>query len=145
MPTTLKTAAESSLRAKALSRSTSNEYFSTVRKWEHWSGGIPVVQLRWKYVREFPDWVYERAVTDEGTNPGRTANKARDYLRAVLSWVCEQKLINSPPRFPKPRDQRDVAVRHYLNRAGINALCFATHMVEPPRSWDGPVPIGRYW
>ena len=41
MPTTLKTAAESYLRAKALSRGTRNEYLSTLRKWERWGGGMP--------------------------------------------------------------------------------------------------------
>jgi hypothetical protein len=46
MPTTLKSAAESYLRAKALSRGTRNEYLSTLRKWERWGGGIPVEQLR---------------------------------------------------------------------------------------------------
>lgn len=122
MPTTFKTAAESYLRAKALSRGTRNEYFSTLRKWEHWGGGIPVEQLRRKDVREFLAWVYERAVTDEGSNPGRTANKAREHLRAILSWAWEQELIDAPPRFPRPREQRDVAGRHYLTKAEINAL-----------------------
>ena len=69
MPTTLKTAAESYLRAKALSRATRNEYLSTLRKWERWGGGIPVEQLRRKDIREFLDWVYEQAVKDEGENP----------------------------------------------------------------------------
>ena len=70
MPTTLKTAAESYLRAKALSRGTRNEYLSTLRKWERWGGGIPVEQLRRKDIREFLDWVYEQAVKDEGDEPG---------------------------------------------------------------------------
>ncbi len=102
MPTTLKTAAESYLRAKALSRGTRNEYLSTLRKWEQWGGGVPIEQLQRKDIREFLDWVYEQAVTDEGTNPGRTANKAREHLRAVLSWAWEQELIDAPPRFPGP-------------------------------------------
>src|SRR4051812_20415438 len=42
MPTTLKIAAESYLRAKALSRATRNEHLSTLKKWERWGGGIPV-------------------------------------------------------------------------------------------------------
>src|SRR3954467_7107289 len=83
MPTTLETAAESYLRAKALSRATRNEYLSTLRKWERW-GGIPVEQLRRSDIRKFLDWIYEQAVTDEGENPGRTANKAREQLRAIL-------------------------------------------------------------
>jgi hypothetical protein len=116
MPTTLRTAAEGHLLANALSRRTRNEYLSTLRKWEHWGAGGPVEQPSRKEIREFLDWVHERAVRDEGTNPGRTANKAREHLRAVLSWAWEQERIEVPPRFPSPRDQRDVAGRHYLTR-----------------------------
>ena len=83
MQTTLNVAVESYLRAKSLSRGTRNEYFSTLRKWEQWGGGTPIEELRRKDIREFLDWVYERAVTAEGTNPGRTANKAREHLRAA--------------------------------------------------------------
>ena len=136
---------ESYARAKGLSRGTRNEYLSTIRKWERWGGGGPIEQLRRKDVREFLDWVHEQAVKDEGTNPGRTANKAREHLRAVLSWAWEQELIEAPPRFPGPRDQRDVAGRHYLTKAEINALYFATHAMGRPRGWDAPLPIGRYW
>ena len=138
MPTTLKTAAESYLRAKALSRATRNEYLSTLRKGESWGGGIPVEQLRRKDVREFLDWVYEQAVKGEGENPGRTANKAREQLRAIVSWAWEQELIETLPRFPARRDQRDVAGRHYLTKAEINALYFATHKMGRPRGSDGP-------
>ena len=98
-----------------------------------------------KEIREFLDWVHERAVRDEGTNPGRTANKARGHLRAVLSWAWEQELIEAPPRFPGPRDQRGVAGRHYLTKAEVNALYFATHSMGRPWGWDAPHPIGRYW
>ena len=125
MPTTLKTAAESYLRAKALSRGTRNEYLSTLRKWATWGGGIHIEQLRRKDLREFLDRVYEQAVKDEGENPGRTANKAREHLRAILYWAWEQELIDTLPRFPAHWDQRDVAGRHYLTKAEINALYFA--------------------
>jgi hypothetical protein len=64
MATTLKTAAESHLRAKALSRATRNEYQSTLRKWERWGGSLPAEHLRRKDIREFLDWNYEQAVTD---------------------------------------------------------------------------------
>jgi hypothetical protein len=73
--------------------------------------------LQRRNIREFLDWVHERAIAQEGTNPGRTANKAREHLRAVLSWAWEQELINTLPRFPMPREQRDVAGRHYLTKA----------------------------
>src|SRR5262245_5528873 len=138
MPTTLKTAAESYLRAKALSRATRNEYLSTLRKWETWGGGIPIELLRRKDLREFLDRVYEQAVKDEGENPGRTANKAREHLRAILSWAREQELIDTLPRVPAPRDQRDVAGRHDLTKLEINALDFATHKLGGPRGWGGP-------
>jgi hypothetical protein len=145
MPTTLKTAAESYLRAKDLCRATRNEYLSTLRKWERWGGGIPVEQLRRKDIREFLDRVYEQAVKDQGANPGRTANKAREHLRAILYWAWEQELIDTLPRFPAPRDQRDVAGRHYLTKPEINALYFATHKMGRPRGWNAPHAIGRYW
>src|SRR5260370_14643101 len=65
MQTTLKAAVESYLRAKTLSRGTRNEYRSTLRKWEQWGSSVPIEELRRKDIREFLDWVYERAVTDE--------------------------------------------------------------------------------
>jgi len=145
MPTTLKMAAESYLRAKALSRATRNEYLSTLRKWERWGGGIPIEQLARKDIREFLDWVHDQAVTGEGENPGRTANKAREQIRAILYWALEQELIDTLPRFPAPREQRDFAGRHYLTKAEINALYFATHKMGRPRGWDAPHPIGRCW
>ena len=61
MPTALKAAVESYLRAKTLSRGTRNEYLSTVRKWEQWGGGAPIEELQHKQIREFLDWVHERA------------------------------------------------------------------------------------
>jgi len=145
MPTTLITATESYLRAKTLSRGTRNEYRSTLRKWEAWGAGAPIEDLQRRNIREFLDWVHERAIAEEGTNPGRTANKAREHLRAVLSWAWEQELIDTLPRFPMPRQQRDVAGRHYLTKAEINALYFATHQMARPRGWDAPSPVGRYW
>src|SRR5436190_413134 len=54
---------------------------------------VSIEKLQSKHVREFLDWVYERAVADRGTNPGRTANKASEHLRAVLSWAWEQELL----------------------------------------------------
>jgi hypothetical protein len=44
-----------------------------------------------------------------------------------------------------PREQRDVAGRHYLTKAEINALYFATHQMTRPRGWGAPSPVGRYW
>jgi integrase len=145
MSTTLKTAVTNYQRSGSPARGTRAEYQTTLRKWKEWGGGVPIEKLGRKEIREFLDWVYERAVTEEGANPGRTANKAREQLRAVISWAWDQELIEAPPRFPKPRPQRDVAGRHYLSKAEINALYFATHKMPRPRGWDCPHPVGRYW
>ncbi len=145
MPTTLRTAVANYLRSGSPARGTRAEYHTTVRKWQQWGQGVPLEKLGRREIRDFLDWVYQRAVAEEGTNPGRTANKARDHLRAVISWAWDQELIETPPRFPKPRPQRDVAGRHYLTKAEINALYFGTHRMPRPRGWDQPIPVGRYW
>lgn len=72
-------------------------------------------------------------------------NKAREQIRAVMSWAWEQEIINSLPRFPKSRKQRDVAGRHYLTKSELNALYFATYEMKRPRGWDAPFSIGKYW
>jgi site-specific recombinase XerD len=145
MPTTIRAAVAKYLRARSPARGTRNEYHTTLQKWKAWGEGVPIGRLGRKEIREFLDWVYERAVADGGTNPGRTVNKAREHLRAVISWAWEQDLIETQPRLPKPRPQRDVAGRHYLTKAEINALYFATHEMERPRGWSETIPVGRYW
>jgi len=145
MPTSLKTAVDCYVRAKNLSRGTRDEYSCTLRKWKRWVGGVSLERLTRGHVREFLDWVYDTAVTNEGTNPGRTANKARANLQAILSWAWEQEIIESLPRLPRPKPQRDVAGRHYLTKAELNALYFATHSMRQPHSWDQEAPVGRYW
>src|SRR5262245_31507431 len=114
MATTLKAAVDGYLRVESLARGTRSEHASTLRKWEQWGGGPPIEELRRKDVRELLDWVYERAVADEGTNPGRTANKAREPLRAVLSWAWEQELIDAP----RSRRSRSSATRSAASPTG---------------------------
>jgi hypothetical protein len=145
MPTTFPAAVRKYLKAKPLSRATRSEYRSTLRKWAEWGRREVLDNLCRGDVRDFLDWAYARAIDAQGTNPGRTANKAREHLRAVLSWAWEQELIGAPPRFPRTRPQRDVAGRHYLTKAELNALYFATHRMARPRGWDAPYPVGRYW
>ncbi len=145
MLTTFRSAVAKYLDSRSPARGTRNEYQTTVRKWSQWGCGVSIEKLGRKEIRQFLDWVYERALADKGANPGRTANKTHEHLRAVVSWAWEQDLIQSPPRFPKLRDQRDVAGRHYLTKAEINALYFSTHSMERPRGWTDPFPVGRYW
>ena len=49
------------------------------------------------------------------------------------------------PRVPPPREQRDVVGRHYLTKAEINTLHFATYQLKRPRGWADIFSIGRYW
>ena len=145
MPTTLQAAAEAYLRARHLSPGTQAEYRSTLRKWNRWGGAIPIETMSRKNLREFLDWVFEQAVREDDDNPGRTANKARENLRAIVSWAWEHDLIQAFPRFPKPKPQRDVAGLHYLAKSELNALYFATHRLRNPPGWTEPFPLGKYW
>ena len=87
MSTTLKTVVAKYLRARRPAHGTRDAHHTTLRKWKQWGGGVPIESLGRKEIREFLDWVYERAVMHEGTNPGRTANKARENLRAIMAWA----------------------------------------------------------
>ncbi|HVW02037.1 MAG TPA: site-specific integrase, partial [Planctomycetaceae bacterium] len=127
MPTSLHAAVASYLSSRRPSRGTRDEYQTTLQKWTQWGNDVSIEQLGRREIREFLDWVFERAVAQEGSNPGRTANKAREHLHAVIAWAWERDLIDALPRFPRPRPQRDVAGRHYLTKPEINALYFATH------------------
>ena len=145
MVTTFKTEVKKYLRAGGAAHGTIAEYQTTLTKWKEWGGSVPLERLGRTEIREFLDWVFERAVAEHGKNPGRIANKAREHLRAVTSWAWEQDLIEALLRFPKPRPQGDIAGRHYLTKAEINALYFATHSMEKPRGWSSSIPVGRYW
>jgi len=145
MPTTLEAAIKKYLRSGNPAHRTREEYSTTLKKWKRWGNGVPIDELGRKELREFLDWVYEDAVARQGGNPGRTANKVRSHFRAVMSWAWEQDIVDVLPRFPKQKPQRDVAGRHYLTKAELNALYFATHHMKRPRGWTHPLPVGRYW
>lgn len=90
MPTILNTAITRYLRTYRPAQGTANGYRTTVTNWSEWGNGVALVKLGRKEVRSFLDWVYDDAASRAGTNPGRTANKARKRLRAVLAWAWDQ-------------------------------------------------------
>jgi integrase len=145
MPTQLKTAVMHYLRSGNLADGTRKGYLTTLRKWTAWGGGVPIEQLSRQEIRDFLDWVHEQAVDKEQMNPGRTANKSRENLRAIMSWAWERDIVDTLPRFPKPLPHRRVAGRHYLTKAEMNSLYFATHQMKRPRAWNLPIPVGRFW
>lgn len=145
MPTSIKQVVNLYLKSRASAYGTKAEYNTTVRKWNQWSQAVTLEQLDRSVIRDFLKWVHDEAAENGGSNPGRTANKARAQLRAVVSWAWENDLIETPPRFPKALPQRDVAGRHYLTKAELNALYFATHQLRRPRGWNEELPVGKYW
>jgi site-specific recombinase XerD len=63
------------LKARSLSPATGVEYRSTLSKWSKWGKEVPLESIGRADVREFLDWVHERAIDNEGTNPGRTCQQ----------------------------------------------------------------------
>jgi hypothetical protein len=80
------------LAAKQLSSGACKEYRGAVTKWIAWGKGVDVDQIGRVHLRDFLDWVHEKAAADGGSNAGRTANKSRETIRAILSWAWEQGL-----------------------------------------------------
>ncbi len=65
--------------------------------------------------------------------------------RRIRAFHACAELVETLPRFPKTKLQRDVAGRHYLTKTELNALYFATYQLARPRGWHQPFDIGRYW
>jgi hypothetical protein len=83
----LESVAEKYLATKKLSTGTCKEYRATVTKWLAWGNGVAVDQIGRAHLRDFLDWVYEKAASDGGSHARRTANKARETLRAIMCWA----------------------------------------------------------
>ena len=131
------------LTTKKLSGGTRKEYKSTVTKWTAWGNGVDVDQINRSHIRDFLDWVHEQAAENGGSHPGRTANRARENLRAIMSWAWEQDYVAKLPRFTSPKPQRDVAGRHYLTKPDLNALYSATYQLPQLRGWKQPFTVGH--
>jgi hypothetical protein len=66
-----------------------------------------------------------------------------EYFSTPRKW--DQWGGGSPIEELQHKQKQDVTGRHYLTKAEINALYFATHQMKQPRGWDSPFPVGRYW
>ncbi len=111
MSISLEKLAEKYLTSRRLSARTKRGYRSTVAKWLAWGKSVDVDQIEKRHIREFVDWVHEKATSDGGSNAGRTANKARENLRSLLSWAWEQEYVEKLPSFPEAMRQRDMSER----------------------------------
>ena len=93
MTISLETVVAKYLDAKKLSGGTRKEYKSTIAKWLAWEGRVDVDKIERAHIREFLDWVHEKAIEGGGSNPGRTANKAStpersSSLSGFMSRYC---------------------------------------------------------
>ena len=90
MPTTLETAVAEYLRSGNPAQRTREEYSTTLRKWARWGGGVPLDRLGRKELREFLDWVYERAGQIKLSDPEQHAQvidahrAARDFWQELV-------------------------------------------------------------
>src|SRR5579885_3490342 len=82
--------------------------------------------------------------------PGR--NEPRSHYEQGPRTLARCPLLGlgtGTDRYPVPLPQAKGATRccrrHYLTKAEISALYFATHQMKRPRGWDSPFPVGRYW
>ena len=136
---------EKYIHAMNLTKGTSSEYDTTVRKWNKWGRKPTISDISRSDLHDFLEWVHHEAVKSNGGNPGRTSNKARENLKAVLSWAVDSEFISALPRFPRPVIQRSVAGRHYLTKSELNSLYFATYQLKSHSSWPHPFTMGHYW
>lgn len=68
MSISLKRVAQRDLVAKKLSDGTRKEYRSTVTTWLSWAQRFDVDQIERQHIRDFLDWVHEKATQDGGAN-----------------------------------------------------------------------------
>jgi integrase len=135
---------------------TRSEYRTTVRKLAAWQAAnshrsqtpMRVGELLDRSViKSILDWVYSQAEAKKESNPGRTANKSREHLHAVLTWLAKEEFIaaGSVPRFPDDREQKEAAGLFFLNEAQLNALYWSAYNMPRPHVWRAAQPIGAFW
>ena len=147
-PSALRMSAEKYLVAtRELSSGTCKEYRSTVTKWIAWGkGALPSTRLGdLNYgissigsMRKLPRDVGSNCRTDGEQGTG---NFESHNVVGPGSRITSRSSLDSRNRKP----QRDVAGRHYLTKADLNALYFATYELKRPRGWKQSLTVGHYW
>ena len=134
MSITLPAVVEKYLLSKKLSSGTCKEYRATATKWLSWGKGVTLDRIERTHIREFLDWVHEQAKENGGTNAGRTANKSRENLRAILSWAWDQDLVRPSTKVSKPEATAGCCRPPLSDQGGSQRLVFR-HLPDEATAW----------
>jgi len=152
--TTVEDLIEAYLRAKESSPGTCESYRTTGRKWSEWRNShrsqtpMQANAITAGDLEDWLAWVYEQAVAGKDSNPGRTHNKRRQELQAVLTWAAKPgktRVLASVPAFPEDREQRTVAGHYFLTHEELERLYWATYKLPRPRGWADARTVGALW
>jgi len=125
----------------------SDVYSSTVKKWEQWGKEWPSNKSAAR--RSGVSRLGVRACRRAGwLKSRRTANKAREHLRAVMAWAWNR--ISWLPFRDSETSSTRRRGRHYADQRRDQCLYFATHRMKRPKGWtsrfqsdDSAVRVGR--
>ncbi len=122
------------LKARSLSPATGVEYRSTLSKWKEWNKEVPIESIGRSEVREFLDWVYDRATESKGgrgTSGGRLRNRYSDYASGLHDDAWMRRRVVSTELLGRVRQPMDlpfdavsVVTSRDLYRAYSAKCCF---------------------
>ena len=137
--------------AKKNAKRTAAEYETTARRWASWlklRRSVTPTQFRDLTAADFRDfliWAQAESAEAGDTNPGRTANKRLEHLKATWKWLARQGKIDTQPIWPDKVEQRSVAGHYFLTDAELESIYWATYRLPRPRGWAHELTIGHYW
>ena len=144
MSISLEKVAEKYLVARKLSDGTRKEYRSTVTKWLAWGQGGDVDQIERYHIRDFLDWVHDKATGGGGSNAGRTANKAARESSSdpVLGLGAG---LRGPPPPPSTPPSPPPLLPPVFKSAGFHEPILWRHVSLRPESPNGQGRESRVW
>jgi len=92
MGQSFESAVTSYLKARSLSPATGVEYQSTLSKWNEWGKNVPLECIGRADVREFLDWVHERAIDNEERIPDELPTSAASILELCCHGLGKKNL-----------------------------------------------------
>lgn len=148
---TVREAVEAYCRAKKSVLGTRRAYQTLARRWEIWSSSLrsatpkAIGALTAEDWAAFLGWVQSEAESAGDGNVGRTFNKYRGEISAVLRWLVDEEQLSALPRLPAKQEQRTVAGAYYLERGELSRVYWQTYNLKNPRGWPHVATIGAMW